>query len=64
MKNNFLKFRLFCFLSLVVGLLSLCGCIRVSGGAGYSKIQDDEMVTKSTGFDLDSSRLIDNRGIS
>jgi len=53
-----------CLLSLVFGLLSLSGCIRVAGNAGYTKIQDDEMVTKATGFDLDSSRLIDNRGIS
>lgn len=50
--------------SLVLSLLSFSGCLRVSGNAGYSKIQDDEIVTKSTGFDLDSSRLIDNRGIS
>lgn len=57
-------FRLVCLLSIVYGLWSLTGCIRVSGNAGYSKIQDDEMVTKSTGFDLDSSRLIDNRGVS
>jgi hypothetical protein len=51
-------------LSLVFSLLCFSGCLRVSGDAGYSKIQDDEIVTKSTGFDLDSSRMIDNRGIS
>lgn len=44
--------------------LSLSGCIRISGNAGYQTIKDDEVVTKSTGFDVDSSRLVDNRGIN
>jgi len=57
-------FRLVCLLSIVYGLWFFTGCLRVSGNAGYSEIQGDEMVTKSTGFDLDSSRLIDNRGVS
>ncbi len=64
MKNFFSKIRFICLLSLVLGLFSFYGCVRVSGSAGYSKIQDDEVVSKSTGFDLDSSRLIDNRGVS
>ena len=64
MKIKLSQIRFICLLSLVFGLLSFSGCIRVSGNAGYSKIQDDEIVTKSTGFDLDSSRLVDNRGIS
>lgn len=64
MKIEFFRIRFICLLSLVFSLLSFSGCIRVAGNAGYSKIQDDEMVTKSTGFDLDSSRLIDNRGVS
>ncbi|HRK61751.1 MAG TPA: hypothetical protein PLY88_04285 [Candidatus Omnitrophota bacterium] len=64
MKIKLSQIRFICLLYLVVGLLSFSGCIRVTGNAGYSKIQDDEIVTKSTGFDLDSSRLVDNRGIS
>lgn len=53
------------FLALGVMLcaLSLSGCIRLSGNAGYTKIKEDEVISKSTGFDLDSSRLVDNRGI-
>ncbi len=56
--------KMLAFCTLYAVLLFLSGCLRVSGNAGYSKIQDDEIVTKSTGFDLDSSRMIDNRGIS
>ena len=51
-------------LSLVFCLLSLSGCIRLTGSAGYTKVKDDEVVTKTTGFDLDSSRLVDQRGVS
>ena len=43
---------------LVLSLLFLSGCIRLSGSAGYSHVKEDETVTKSTGFDLDSSRLV------
>ena len=60
--------RSFCFLLCAIGYvlcaISLCGCIRLSGTAGYTKVKDDEVVTKSTGFDLDSSRLVDQRGVS
>ncbi|HCM42911.1 MAG TPA: hypothetical protein DIS66_06350 [Candidatus Omnitrophica bacterium] len=64
-KNQETAWKWICFVLASWSLvLLLCGCIRVTGNAGYSKIQDDEIVTKSTGFDLDSSRLVDNRGIS
>jgi hypothetical protein len=58
MKYIFSVARFFCLLSLVSCLLSFSGCIRVAGTAGYSHIKDDEVVTKSTGFDLDSARLV------
>ncbi len=50
-------------LSLVFSLLFLSGCIHLSGSAGYTKVKDDEVVSKSTGFDLDSARLVDKRGV-
>ena len=56
--------KMFVLCTLYAVLLFLSGCIRLSGSAGYTKIKEDEVVTKSTGFDLDSSRLVDNRGIS
>lgn len=52
------------FLLLAICFGSLLGCLRLSGSAGYTKIKDDEAITKTTGFDLDSSRLIDQRGVS
>ncbi len=64
MKIKFSKICFVCLLSLVFGLLSFSGCVRVTGGAGYTKVQGDDVVTKSTGFDVDSSRLIDQRGVS
>lgn len=64
-KDHRLKsFYFMSLLSLVFCLLSLSGCIRLTGSAGYTKVKDDEVVTKSTGFDLDSSRLVDQRGVS
>lgn len=57
--------RVLCLLSLVVSLLSLSGCIRLSGTAGYSKMKDDEIVSKSAGFDVDTARLVpNNAGVS
>ncbi len=65
MKTNLCGVRVLCLLSLVFCLLSFSGCVRLSGNAGYSKIQDDEVVTKSTGFDLDSAKLLpNNQGVS
>ncbi len=57
------RFLLFAICSLLFAM-SLYGCIRLSGTAGYTKIKDDEVVTKSTGFDVDSSQLVDRRGDS
>ncbi len=54
----------FVLFTLYAVLLILSGCIRLTGSAGYTKVKDDEVVTKSTGFDLDSSRLVDQRGVS
>ena len=59
MRMNSVKILFVLFL-----VLSVFGCIRVAGNAGYQTIKDDEVVTKSTGFDLDSSRLVDNRGMN
>lgn len=56
--------KIFVFCTLYAVLLFLSGCIRLTGSAGYTKVKDDEYVTKSTGFDLDSSKLVDQRGVS
>ena len=45
-------------LSVVYGLFSFTACVRVAGTAGYSHIKDNEVVTKSTGFNLNSARLV------
>lgn len=62
MRNNYFfsstvsVYRLaFCFM---LCALYVTGCIRLSGAAGYTHIKDDKVITKSTGFDVDSARLI------
>lgn len=56
------KYFLFlCGISLV---LCMMGCIRLSGHAGYSHVQDDKMISKSTGFDLDSANLMPQKNVS
>jgi|GEM_PF-2606534 len=62
-KPETIKFWLLA-LSYLLLAISLAGCIRLSGTAGYSKIKNDEVVTKATGFDVDTARLIDQRGVS
>jgi len=58
------KYRFLAWFLILGSCFYLLGCVRLTGNAGYSKVKDNEAVTKSTGFDLDSSRLVDNRGIS
>ncbi len=56
--------RFLSLLTLAFCVLWFSGCVRVAGTAGYSKINNDEVTTKTTGFDVDTSRIVDNRGVA
>ena len=62
LKPWMIRYGLFAISYLLLAFF-MFGCIRVAGTAGYSHIQDDEVVTKSTGFDLDSARLVPKNAV-